>query len=204
MSSKEKKTLVGIILVLLFMLTGDFHHIDIDWGFILLPWILFIPLIKVGTFSDIKDTDFTIVFFGACCMEIGLVANYLGVGQAFAQILQPLLVSSSSFVILVIIYLLSVITNFLLTPLAILATLSEPIAQIAVSLNINPLGALYALMMGLDQIFMPHEFLNYVVIMAFGMVSMKDFIKIMTLKTVLATIFVCVVMIPWWYFIGIV
>lgn len=204
MSVKEKKTLVGIILVLLFMLTGDFHHIDIDWGFILLPWILFIPLIKVGTWSDIKDTDFTIVFFGACCMEIGLVANYLGVGQAFAQILQPLLVSSSSFVILVIIYVLSVITNFLLTPLAILATLSEPIAQIAVSLNINPLGALYALMMGLDQIFMPHEFLNYVVIMAFGMVSMKDFIKIMTLKTVLATIFVCVVMIPWWYFIGIV
>ena len=89
-------------------------------------------------------------------------------------------------------------------PLAILAAFSEPIAQIALSLGIHPLGALYALMMGLDQIFMPHEFLNYVVIMAFGLVSMKDFIKIMTLKTVLATVFVAAVMIPWWYFIGII
>ena len=204
MNIKEKKLTVGIILVLLFMLTGDLHHLDIDWGFILLPWILFLPIINVASFDDIKKTDFTIVFFGACCMEIGLVANYLGVGAAFAAILKPLLASSSSYFILMIIYVVSVITNFLLTPLAILAAFSEPIAQIALSLGIHPLGALYALMMGLDQIFMPHEFLNYVVIMAFGLVSMKDFIKIMTLKTVLATVFVAAVMIPWWYFIGII
>jgi len=204
MSFDEKKTTIGILLVLLFMLTGDLHHIDIDWGFIILPWILFLPGINVGKYKDIKDTDFTILFFGACCMEIGLVASYLGVGQAFAQVLQPLLCSQPDYLILIILYVVSVITNFLLTPLAILASLSEPTVQIAVSLGIHPLGALYALMMGLDQIFMPHEFLNYVVIMAFGLVSMKDFIKIMTLKTILATVFVVGVMIPWWYFIGIV
>lgn len=204
MDLREKKLTVGIIIVLLFMLTGDLHHLDIDWGFILLPWAMFLPIINVGSWEDIKGTDFSIMFFGACCLQIGLTANYLGVGEAFAAILKPMLASSSSYLILMIIYVTSVITNFLLTPLAILATLSEPIAQIAVSLGMHPLGALYALMMGLDQIFMPHEFLNYVVIMAFGMVSMKDFIKIMTLKTVLATVFVAAVMIPWWYFIGII
>ena len=36
-------------------------------------------------------------------MEIGLVANYLGVGAAFAAILKPLLASSSSYFILMII-----------------------------------------------------------------------------------------------------
>jgi len=204
MNIKEKKTTVGIILVLLFMLTGDLHHLDIDWGFILLPWILFLPGIGVGSMDDIRHTDFTIVFFGACCMEIGLVANYLGVGVAFASVLKPLLMQSSSYFILITLYVFSVIMNFLLTPLAILAAFSEPVAQIAVSLGMHPLGALYAMMIGLDQIFMPHEFLNYVVIMAFGMVSMKDFVKIMTLKTVLATVFVAAVMIPWWYFIGLV
>ena len=68
----------------------------------------------------------------------------------------------------------------------------------------NPLGAQYALSVAFDQVFMPYEYMNYLLFYAFGLIKMNDFVKIMSLKTVLVSLFVLAVMIPWWFIVGVI
>lgn len=203
MSSDEKKGAFVTVFLIAFMLTGSFHKIELDWAFIVIPWLMYLPGINIGTQDDVKNIDFSMVFFCVACLSIGITSGHLGIGKILADALVPLLQPLSSTMVLGAIYAVGVILNFLLTPFAILAGFSEPIAQIAAGLNMNPLGALYAMYIGLDQIAFPYEYLSYLIFYAFGLIKMGDFIKIMSLKMALATLLVAFVMIPWWKLLGI-
>ena len=106
-------------------------------------------------------------------------------------------------VVMIAIYVVAVVLNFLLTPLAILAGFSEPIAQIAAGLGLNPVGALYSLFLGCDQVLLPYEYLTYMIFYGFGLIKLTDFMKVLGLKMALATVLLAVVMIPWWHFVGV-
>ena len=140
------------------------------------------------------------VFFCVACLSIGSVSNYLGIGAMVANMLIPVLEPLSSNVVVGAIYIIAMVLNFLLTPFAILAGFSEPIAQVAAGLGINPVGALY---LGCDQVFLPYEYLSYLIFYAFGLMKMTDFFKLAAFKSILATIVVFFVMIPWWSFMGV-
>ena len=201
--TKDEKIGTGfMILLIVFMLTGSIHHMELDWAFILIPWLMFIPGVKVANSEDVKNVDFSMVFFCVACLSIGNVSNYLGIGTMVANLLIPILQPLSSTVVVGAIYVIGVLLNFLLTPFAILGGFSEPIAQVAASLGINPVGALYSLYVGADQVFLPYEYLTYLIFYAFGLMKMTDFIKLAATKTMLATLFVFFIMIPWWTFIG--
>ncbi len=202
MTFDEKKGTGFMILLIVFMLTGSVHHMELDWAFILIPWLMFIPGVKVASADDVKNVDFSMVFFCVACLSIGNVSNYLGIGTMVANLLIPVLQPLSSTVVVGAIYVIGVLLNFLLTPFAILGGFSEPIAQVAAGLGINPVGALYSLYVGCDQIFLPYEYLSYLIFYAFGLMKMTDFIKLAATKTILATVVVFFVMIPWWGFLG--
>lgn len=202
MTSDEKKGTAFMILLIVFMLTGSIHHMELDWAFILIPWLMFIPGVKVASSEDVKNIDFSMVFFCVACLSIGNVSNYLGIGKMVANLLIPILQPLSSTVVVGAIYVIGVVLNFLLTPFAILGGFSEPIAQVAAGLGINPVGALYSLYVGCDQVFLPYEYLSYLIFYAFGLMKMTDFIKLAATKTVLATLVVFFIMIPWWGFLG--
>ncbi|MEG6522940.1 SLC13 family permease [Desulfotomaculum sp. 1211_IL3151] len=204
MSTDEKKGAVVTVFLIAFMLTGSLHHIELDWAFIVIPWMLYLPGFNVGIDDDVKKIDFSMVFFCVACLSIGITSGHLGIGKILAAAIVPILEPLSSSMVLGAIYLVGVILNFLLTPFAILAGFSEPIAQIAAGLNMNPMGALYALYVGLDQIAFPYEYLTYLIFYAFGLIKMVDFIKIMTTKMVLASLLVFFILIPWWKVLGIV
>ena len=143
------------------------------------------------------------VFFCVACLSIGITSSHLGIGKMVAELLIPVLEPLSSNVVVAAIAIVGVVLNLLLTPFAILAGFSEPIAQIAAGLGINPLGALYGLYVGVDQIFLPYEYLSYLIFYAFGLMKMTDFIKLATTKTVLAVLLIIFVLIPWWNFMGV-
>lgn len=202
--SKDEKLATGYMLALIvFMLTGSIHGIALDWAFIVIPWIMYVPVIKVANADDVKNIDFSMVFFCVACLSIGSVSNHLGVGTMVAELLIPFLAPLSTSVVAGAIYVIGVLLNFLLTPFAILAGFSEPIAQVAAGLGINPVGALYALYLGCDQIFLPYEYLSYLIFYAFGLMKMTDFFKLAAFKSILATLLVFFVMIPWWGFMGV-
>lgn len=133
------------------MMTGNIHGIALYWGFIVLPWLMFFPGIKIATKEDVKGVDWSMVFFCIACLSIGTVSSYLGIGELVAQLLVPVLFEMNSSVVLVAIYAVVAGLNLLLTPLAILAGVFEPIAQIAAGLGMNPVGAMYTVFLGADQ-----------------------------------------------------
>lgn len=203
MSKDEKLATAYMLALIIFMLTGSIHGIALDWAFIVIPWIMYFPIIKVANADDVKNIDFSMVFFCVACLSIGSVSNYLGIGTMVAELLIPFLAPLSTSVVAGAIYVIGVLLNFLLTPFAILAGFSEPIAQVAAGLGINPVGALYALYLGCDQIFLPYEYLSYLIFYAFGLMKMTDFFKLAAFKSILATLLVFFVMIPWWGFMGV-
>lgn len=203
MNREEKIGAILTVLLIIFMLTGNLHGIALDWGFIVLPWLMFFPGIKIATEEDVKGVDWSMVFFCIACLSIGTVSSYLGIGELVADLMVPALDGMGSNVVMIAIYVVAVVLNFLLTPLAILAGFSEPIAQIAAGLGLNPVGALYSLFLGCDQVLLPYEYLTYMIFYGFGLIKLTDFMKVLGLKMALATVLLAVVMIPWWHFVGV-
>ncbi len=201
MHREEKIATALVIFIILFLLTGQWHGIELDWGFVVLPWLMFLPGLQIATEEDIRKIDFSMVFFCVACLSIGILSTHLGLGQLIASLLLPVLQPLSSDIVIYAVYLFAVILNFLLTPFAILASFSEPIAQIAVSLGINPLGALWSMYIGVDQVFLPYEYIAYLIFYSFGFIKMSDFIKIYGLKSVLVSLLTFFVLIPWWNFV---
>ena len=66
----SKDEIIGtgfMILLIVFMLTGSIHKMELDWAFILIPWLMFIPGVKVADTEDVKNIDFSMVFFCVAC-----------------------------------------------------------------------------------------------------------------------------------------
>lgn len=68
------------------------------------------------------------VFFSAACMSIGTVGTTLGIGQLVSELAIPILADKSFTVIFFFIYVLFVLLNFVMTPMAIAAAFSMPFA----------------------------------------------------------------------------
>ena len=99
-------------------------------------------------------------------------------------------------------WLVAVLANFCLTPLAAMASFGVPLTNIALSLGIEPYAILYAFNFGLDQVLFPYEYAIYLIYFSFGMLTMKDFIKFFGTKMVLSIIFLLVCVVPYWMVIG--
>lgn len=203
MSTDEKKALAITVFLILFMFTGPLHGLMLDWAFMLIPWFFYFPFINVGREEDIVKINWSMVFFCVACLSIGVASSYIGIGALVAAKLVPMLQGMSASWVALAVFFVSIILNFVLTPLAILAGFSEPITQIALGLNMNPQGLLYALYIGADQILFPYEYLSYLIFYAFGLIRMGDFMKLAGLKMVLTTILMVAVLIPWWRLLGI-
>lgn len=203
LSATEAKALFIIIVLLVFLLTGNLHKIDLNWGFIIVPFLAYLPGINIGSEKAITSLPYSMVIFAVACVSIGTVAGSLGLGQIISQGLLPILSQVGTTGVLLLVCLLGVVLNLLLTPLAILGAFTGPVAQVALDLGLNPLGVLYALKSSIDQVFFPYEYVAYLIFFSFGYIRMKDFVSIMTFKTVLHLIFLFLVMIPYWNLIGI-
>ena len=66
-----------------------------------------------------------------------------------------------------VVWLLVVLVNFLLTPLAIQSTFTVPLTQIALSVGINPEVMWMAILHGSDQILLPYEYPLYMLFFSF-------------------------------------
>jgi len=201
-SVPEKKSIFVTFVLLVFLLTAQFHKINIGWGFALAGCAMYFPGINLGSEDDIKRIPFSLVFFVTACMSIGVVANVLGFGKILAGTVMPIMQNSGEAVSLGLVWFLSVASNFLMTPLAIWAAFSAPLAELAISLGIDPRAFFYTIFQGTDQIILPYEYILVLIFFSFGLITVKDFAKFFSVKMVLNIIFIVVIMIPWWNLIG--
>lgn len=202
MSDAEKRVLMDVFILMLFIFTNQFHHIDVLWGFAIIPLFMFLPGLKVADGEDLKNVNWNMIIFAAGCLSIGTVAGVMGFGEVISQAVVPLIEGKSFTFVLALVYVGYFILNFFMTPMAITVAFALPLAQVAIDIGMNPM-ALYMLMGNAsDQILLPYEVVLWLVYFSFGMMGMKDFIKFMSVKTVVNAIFMFAVMVPWWKITG--
>jgi len=200
---KEKVNILMLCLVLLYIFTVSFHKLDINYGFALIPWIVFLPGLKGADENTMKKFNYPIIFFIAACMSIGTVASSLGVGAALLELSKNLF-SGNNGPIGIMGTVFGVVSglNILMTPMAIWSLITEPLCMIAEQLGLSPIPFAYAVSACTEAIIFPYEYVPYLVVFGFGMMSMKDFIKINIFRSVVFFGGYLLLLIPYWMLIG--
>lgn len=203
MSTAEKKAVVVLVLMLAYLLTTPIHGFAMDYAFYIFPWVLVLPGMDLADAEVYRGFNFTMIYFCAACVSIGTGASVIGFGNLVSHYLTPVLADLPSFVSVLSVFGLGTILNFFMTPLAFLAGFAAPVAQIAVDLGISPIGPLFMLNFAADAIFLPYEYIPYLIAFSFGVFTMKDFIKLNVIKFVVSLICLAVIIIPYWMLLGI-
>lgn len=203
-TAKEKKAALALIFLVVFLLTSTWHKLDILYGFIIAVVYLYLPGINVGTKEACSKVNMGTIAFMVACMSIGVVGSKVGLDTIIADSFSQLLSDSSIYEILYTLFGLGALGNFVMTPLAILTSLLNPIVKIASSLNVHPLGAIYTLLASIDFYILPYENSWALVFFGLGMMKMKDFIKLNLLRSIMLTIALGLLFIPWWNLLSII
>ena len=202
MSQAEKKALIWIVIMFAYIMYCGVTGGDCTFAFIVMPPLMIMPLIGCGSEKDVKRMDFTFILFVASCMSIGFVAQALGFGPFITSLAAPVTENASPNILVYILYIINVVLNFLLTPMAIMAGFTPTFLQIAGELGINPYVVYSIIGLGVDQILFPYEYALYMLYFSFGFIHMKDFVKYFGAKMLLCSIMVAVVAIPFWHITG--
>jgi len=203
-ASKDEKKVYAMLVVLFayFFIAPRVWGLNANLGFIVLPWLCYLPFINLAQAEDIKKINFSTIFFIVACFGIGNVATSLGIGQLVADLVLPYAESMGTYGTGGIIYMLSLLLNFAMTPYAIEACVTIPFTEIVLNLGLDPRFAYNLMAIGMDQLLFPYEYADYLVVFSFGLMSMGDFIKANAIKMVLVTIFLFAILLPYWGLIG--
>lgn len=201
-TTQEIKAAVILILYLVYIITKDIHGLSVEWGIVIIPLLTTLPGINCCSNDDIKNLNFGLIFFVAACMAIGSVAGALGVGQLLVDFFMPYLDGAGFYTFFLLEFVLLFLGNFVMTPLAMAAGFTVPFVSLATEMGINPMAVYYFMLHSYDQIVMPYEYALYLVFFAFGMIHMKDFMKIMGIKCIVAFVILFAILLPFWNLIG--
>ncbi len=199
---KEMIAIVVLVILMTYLFTTPWHKLPAAYGFMVLPYVLFLPIFSVGSTAAVKKINFSIFFFIVSCLGIGSVGGYLGFGKLLSVTVTPILENSSAFVALMSMIFCGMLANLFMTPYAMMAGLSYPFTQIGLDLGLQPMASIMALVASTDLIIFPYEVAPYLLMFGFGMISLKDFMKFNILKIILTFIFFAVVMYPMWNAMG--
>ena len=204
MSVQEKKAAVFLAILMLWILTEPIHKLSSAFAFMALPWLFFVPGIDIATQASVKKLDWGLMFFISTCLSIGTVGSQIGITKLITENVGELLQHANPAIFLYLVLFLGTVLNFILTPVALMATLPAPVTSLASSMNIDPGTPLMAIMYSTDMIFLPFEAAAYLILFGFGLMSLKDFAKLHTLKVGWFFLLFGVIQIPYWYLLGVI
>lgn len=203
MSLDSKKVLGVLIVFAIYLFTYQWHGMDMTYGFLLAPMLLYMPGLNIADKNDIATVNWAMIVFVASCISIGLVANAVGIPQVISEVALPYLQEMTSEVFILVVYFFVVIFNFMMTPMAMVASFVAPVTQIAVDMGIDPYAVLYAFDRGCYNILLPYEAALVAAFVAFGNTRMDLFMKIWGTKIFLGAAYLFLIACPYWRLIGI-
>ena len=202
MTKKEKWALVLLVALFIYILTSPWHKLDTTYGFILFAILALFPGINVATPATLKSVDWGMGFFIAAFLTIGAVATVLGVNQYFISFAGELIGGAGANITLFFVSVAGAVANLLLTPIAILTTLSAPMAQLAVVADFSPLASFFTLIFTEWLIVLPYESFPTLLWFGFGCVTTQQFFKVGILRLICFMAFFLIIILPWWGVIG--
>ena len=134
---------------------------------------------------------------GGVCAAVGIVA-------AIKAALAPVLASLGSVGALFVVLTGAMLGNLGMTPNALLAGFSGMIYTIFESIGMNPLSGLFAWNYGCDLVFLPYEYATPLLFMAFGTMSVSQFLKLNVMKNILFYVFFGIIILPYWFLVGLI
>lgn len=177
-----------------------------NYGFIIIPMLFFLPGIEVATRKKSLDTvNFGFIVFIASCMSIGGVGAAVGIGPAISKSITPMLTGCPIPVFLFLCIIFGIIMNILMTPSAMQGMFPGPLAALGTGLGISyPLLPFMATFFANDMVFFPYENAYLLVLFGFGVMSMRDFMKYNLIKMGLTLALFWVLVLPFWYAMGLI
>ena len=202
-SMLEKKSAIYLVLIIGWMVFDAWIPLSSDYAIILLPWLMLFPVIGVAAPGRVlKKVDWNVIFFIPGCFGIGNVASTLGLGETIANLILPYVQNAGGWVFVDIVYVMTFVLNFFLTPYAIHSCMTVPLINVALQMGIDPICVNYMLMHGADAVLLPYEYTMYLLVFAFGLMKMTDFIKLMSINLLVKGSIILLVIPFWWQIIG--
>lgn len=203
MTVDEKWNAIILGLLLLYTCTVTWTGLDLNLGFALVPFLLYLPFVQGATEKTIDKTNLQILFFVASCMAIGTVATDLGMGDELSKLCLTFLGDNDNpIIILAVVFGIVFLLNFLMTPMAIWSLLTIPLLTIVTQLGYPALPFAYAINACAEAIILPYEYVPYLIIFSFGMMKVKDFFVFNVIRSIVVMAGICVVMTGYWHLIG--
>lgn len=203
-SSKEKVAIVFIVVLLVYLISCQFTKWPAAYGFMIIPYLMFLPGIDLGNAETIKKTNLGNIFFISACLGIGTVGAAVGFGDFLTEVSLPILAGKSKLVICLFFMVIGVAANLVMTPFAMLGCLAIPFAQVATSLGINPIAACMILQYTIDMVFFPYEASGNLIMYSYGVWPMKEFFVQNAVKTAINAVVFLAIMYPLWSLFGMV
>lgn len=201
-ASEIKATVMLLVLFTLLLTNGKLHSWNPGQVFIMIALIAYLPGIQLLEASDTKQINFSVVFLITGFIAIGDAATSLGLGDIFVEKALPYL-PHSVYGLSAVSFFIAFFGNMLMTPLAIGSAFTVPMINIATTLGINPTGLIMIFWNSCAATLFPYEVNADILLFSYGLVSMKNYIKIGIIRSALMLIVLFVIYIPWFKIIGI-
>ena len=197
----QKKTAILLIATIIMLVTDKFHGIGAGLVMIGVTFVAFLPGIKLMDGPKFAKINFAPLFFVMGCMTIGSAGGALKVTGWLAGLALPYFQNLGESTIGLASYALGVVVNFLLTPLAGIGSMTAPLSEFALQLNMDPRILFYPFMFGMDNYIFPYEFAVLLFFFSTGYIHFGDMVKVLAARMVLAAAFVVFIGIPYWKFV---
>jgi len=204
-SRREKVNAVVLGILLVYIFTISITGLDLNLGFAVIPFLLFLPFVDgADTNTVFQKINWSMFFMFTAFIAIGTVASNLGIGQILSQLCLDIVTTfgNNVFTVFGLIFAVVFALNFLMTPTAIYALISEPMCIVAQTLGYSVVPFLLATNACSEAILLPYEYIPYLIVFSFGMMSMKDFIKTNILRSLLFFGGFLLLVVPYWMLIG--
>ncbi len=201
MRREEKVAAVLLVITLIVLITDKLHGMTPGMGLILLATVSFLPGVKIMDGKKIKEINFCPIFFVMGCMAIGSAGNYLKVTQWMADSTFGYMEGLGLYATSICTYLVGVVGNFILTPLAATVSFSAPIAELGVQMGLEPRILYLSFKYGFDNYLFPYEYAVLLIFYGFGYIHFGSMVKVLAARMILTIPFLLAVAIPWWQWI---
>ena len=197
----EKRMAILMVFVMVMLLTTKYHPLNAGMIFCLAVTIGFLPGVNLIVQDDLKKVNFTMVFLVAACVAIGNVATELGAGDLIMGYLMPY--APHNIVLLIgFLWLVCFCGNLVMTPVAILSSLTVPILTLAENLSYSPEAIAYMFNFCTSAIILPYEIAASLVLFGYGMMDTKQFMKNFGIQSLWVLLCIIIFFVPWLKIIG--
>lgn len=198
-SLKEKKASILLIIIMAFILLSPIHKKSAMYAFIFIPAIMLFPGMNICSKEAFSKINIGMCIFVASCMAIGAGCVGVNLTEVIGSKLTPIFNATGRVeFFLFAILLFGILLNLTMTPMGMLSGFTGVLIDIGSRLGINSMAVAYTFLLAADIVFLPYEYISFLIFFSFGIMSTSQFIKYHSLKSICFLAFYLLIILPFW------